>query len=280
MTDPSEPPSSGPASRRGLERTSLSPQVKALNRYWLVIAVLVAVAVVMGYVSATRQPPPVFVSQAAAPSASGRALGYLELRSAYRGPNADLYRGALVSMKQRPALTATVPPQSAEDTERALSARAQRRAYEGAPPTIPHEIAQQEAPACLSCHADGLRLQDKVAPPMSHEPLASCTQCHVVRNDPRGDAMAPPSAASLPSENSFSGLAAERGHRAWPGAPPTIPHATLMRRECLSCHGVWGRLGLRSTHPWRQSCTQCHVPSAELDQRSPIAELGQLVRRP
>jgi cytochrome c-type protein NapB len=67
--------------------------------------------------------------------------------------------------------------------------------------------------------------------------------------------------------NSFVGLNPPlKGTRAWPLAPPTIPHSTLMRSDCLSCHGPQGLYGLRTPHPERQSCVQCHVPGAELDQ--------------
>ena len=57
------------------------------------------------------------------------------------------------------------------------------------------------------------------------------------------------------------------GNRAWSIAPPEIPHRTFMQERCESCHGVNGRDAIRSTHPWRQSCEQCHAPSAEFDQR-------------
>jgi cytochrome c-type protein NapB len=40
-----------------------------------------------------------------------------------------------------------------------------------------------------------------------------------------------------------------------------------MRDDCMSCHGPQGLFGLRTPHPDRQSCLQCHVPNAELDQR-------------
>jgi cytochrome c-type protein NapB len=69
------------------------------------------------------------------------------------------------------------------------------------------------------------------------------------------------------TENEFVGTKAPlKGTRAWPQAPPTMPHRTLMREDCLSCHGPQGLFGLRTPHPDRRSCTQCHVPSAELDQ--------------
>ena len=69
-------------------------------------------------------------------------------------------------------------------------------------------------------------------------------------------------------ENSFLGLAEPTaGQRASAGAPPTIPHATNMRINCVSCHGPNGESGLKSSHPWRTNCTQCHGPSGRLDQQ-------------
>lgn len=150
----------------------------------------------------------------------------------------------------------------------ALVARARNRAYDGAPPTIPHPIAQQAWPNCLTCHARGMRVATRTAPAICHTSMQSCTQCHVVSNGPVPGA--PPSGGP-PTDNTFAGLEAPaHGERAWPGAPPTIPHATLMRARCESCHGDLA-LGLRSSHPWRQSCTQCHAPSAALDQRPALA---------
>ncbi len=62
--------------------------------------------------------------------------------------------------------------------------------------------------------------------------------------------------------NHFVGLAApESGPRAFPGAPPQIPHATFMRTDCLSCHGDTSYRGLRTTHPWRRNCQQCETHS-------------------
>lgn len=79
----------------------------------------------------------------------------------------------------------------------------------------------------------------------------------------------PPTPPPPLSSNSFVGeQPVFPGARAWPGAPPTIPHTTFMRINCASCHGVAGALGMRSTHPFRDSCTQCHAPSATRDQRS------------
>lgn len=145
----------------------------------------------------------------------------------------------------------------------ALIVRASRRAYEGAPPLVPHPIDQRATSSCLACHADGRRIGNNVvAPTMSHGLLANCTQCHVEQQ-----------AADLEredfSENQFRGYRGSgKGSRAWPGAPPTIPHSILMRENCLSCHGPGGHEPLRTTHPYRTSCLQCHAPSAVLDQQA------------
>jgi cytochrome c-type protein NapB len=148
-----------------------------------------------------------------------------------------------------------------------LAARAARRAYDGAPPRIPHAIRQAAAPECLSCHEEGLRFRGLLGTPMSHSLYASCTQCHVVADSPI------PGGADLPADpravpNSFVGTASPTaGPRAWSIAPPQLPHTTWMRERCDSCHGVNGRDALRSSHPWRESCQQCHASSATLDKR-------------
>ena len=192
------------------------------------------------------------------------APGYLDLRNLRRGPNAHLYEGAIESFEQRlPAPLEPVPPQTAGQRTAVLADRASRRAYDGAPPTIPHAIRQSGAFECLACHEHGAVVDGQLAPRMSHERHDNCTQCH-----------APPSGLRAPpppplAQNTFVGLpAASSGARAWPGAPPVTPHPIAMRVVCTSCHGVAGSLGMRSTHPWRESCTQCHAPSAALDQRS------------
>lgn len=222
-------------------------------------------AVTAGFVTGTRTPPgPDWHIGKAAPSASDRAPSYAELREIRRGPNGGMYEGAIAALAPEPGLFAPVV-QTEDEKQRALSSRRAHRAYDGAPPTIPHAIAQMSAPECLGCHEKGVQIAGRTAPRPSHAFFQSCTQCHVVENDPRP--LEAPRAEPL-TGSTFEGLASpQKGERAWPGAPPTIPHATLMRSDCLACHGPSGRLGMKSTHPWRQSCTQCHAPSAALDQR-------------
>ena len=171
----------------------------------------------------------------------------------------------------------TTPPMDAEvenpeeGKEQTLQLRAERRAYAGAPPVVPHPVKQRGDLACMACHGDGVTIKGKLAPPMSHEKMVNCTQCHVASAGP-----APGTALKeyeLSTKNSFEGLLEPRnGEQAWVGAPPTMPHSSQMREDCASCHGPNGREGLRTSHPWRQNCQQCHTPSGALDQRSPLID--------
>ena len=223
-----------------------------------------------GYAVGVRQIPSRAGGHVPAPRASAQlAPSYGELRSLRRGVNANMYEGAVDALV--PAESSTTGPGAQNEADRlqALAARALRRAYDGAPPSIPHSIDQQALPDCLSCHERGAKIAGKVAPRPNHPRYDSCTQCHVVSNDPRpGRGPVPPL-----TDNTFVGLSSpERGERAWPGAPPTIPHSTWMRVQCSSCHGPSGKHGIKTSHPYRQSCTQCHAPSAALDQRPAAQE--------
>ncbi|MDH4046196.1 MAG: nitrate reductase cytochrome c-type subunit [Gemmatimonadota bacterium] len=135
--------------------------------------------------------------------------------------------------------------------------RATRRAYDGAPPTVPHP---DPGASCSACHdADGQAVGAGVAPASPHVGTAQvggterCRQCHVfVATD----------ALFVPTR--FIGLPQNlrAGSRATPGAPPTIPHRLLMRENCAACHAGQGiREEIRTSHPERQRCRQCHVPA-------------------
>ncbi len=130
------------------------------------------------------------------------------------------------------------------------------------PPIIPHAIQNTNDAACYACHSNGVQMAGLKASVMSHGFLANCTQCHA--------APPPPPFQDVDAEvaTDFVGLPAPlAGHRAYPGAPPTIPHSRWMRDKCTACHGgPNGWAGMESTHPWRTNCTQCHAPSAVLDQ--------------
>jgi cytochrome c-type protein NapB len=151
-------------------------------------------------------------------------------------------------------------PITAADKSFALAARALNRAFNGAPPTIPHPVDQVSTQSCMACHGEGFSTSTLRASKMSHQFLENCTQCHIEQNPQHME-------AREFRGTSFVGLPAPReGPRAYPGAPPQVPHTTWMRVDCLSCHGPQGAFGIRTTHPWRDNCLQCHAPSSELDQ--------------
>lgn len=145
------------------------------------------------------------------------------------------------------------PPASVKS---AASVRAARRAYDGAPPTIPHAPMGAE---CTSCHNDrGMAVAGLgFAPPTPHaltpglSMTSRCEQCHVYK---RSDA--------LFVQSEFVPLAQvlRPGTRLYPGAPPVMPHAMNMRENCQACHsGPAAREEIRCTHPERARCGQCHV---------------------
>ncbi|MDC0936002.1 hypothetical protein OAS39_06925 [Pirellulales bacterium] len=168
-----------------------------------------------------------------------------------------------------------------------LANRATRRAYDGAPPTVPHPVDQLDSASCMACHGEGLRTDSLRAGKIPHPFYASCTQCHV-------EQQASFATASATYENSFAGVAApSNGGRAAPGAspvvphttwmrealenrdpaadwvPPVVPHTTWMRDDCLSCHGRTAAPGMESSHPWRAHCLQCHGESLQRNQAMP-----------
>ncbi len=148
---------------------------------------------------------------------------------------------------------------------RTLADRAANRAYDGAPPVMPHSRSFVRTRTCLDCHADGIRLGNRFGGPLSHPHLVQCVQCHVESRN----LDIPPGVA--PAPNLFEGASSPRGAvRPWAGAPPVLPHATLLRTDCLSCHGPAGSPGLRTDHPQRTNCVQCHAVAASLDQTSPF----------
>lgn len=252
-----------PLSRRSLLPPPSAPLL-ASRRFVHVLGAAGIMLATVGFfsgIAAERRPRRTHA--AAETTALAPAPGYPQLRTERRGPNAAIYGGAIDRLGEGlPSPLAEVPPQSEEQRAEVLARRSALRAYDGAPPTIPHAVEGRSTFECLACHAKGAIVAGKRAPAMSHERHDSCTQCHVAAGGPPGPAPAP-----LTSSTFIGEPAAGKGARAWPGAPPTIPHTTTMRSACASCHGVAGAMGMRSTHPWRESCTQCHAPSAKLDQR-------------
>jgi len=148
-------------------------------------------------------------------------------------------------------------PGTQEDVKSSAAVRAQRRSFDGAPPTIPHENFGVD---CSGCHdSEGLAVPGLgFAPASPHDDtrqagaLQRCRQCHVFVDT-----------QEILVVNIFQGLPQDLrpGGRLYPGAPPTIPHRILMRENCAACHtGPGAREDVRTTHPDRTRCRQCHVP--------------------
>lgn len=227
---------------------------RRLQRFATLLAAVAIGTALFGLLTGLREPPrpdrpaPPPTEHHAAPA----AVGYSDLPSAAR-PNAGWDRSLSQLRFYKPDVFAPVV-RTEEMKRAALADRARNRAYDGAPPTIPHPVEARSAASCLACHGEGLKVGDRVASKMSHAVMTNCTQCHVEQSP-------------VPAETAFVGVfRAGPGERASPGAPPTIPHHTWMRENCLSCHGLVTRPGTRTTHPWLTNCTQCHAPSAALDQ--------------
>ncbi len=199
------------------------------------------------------------------------ATRYADMHEATRHPT-TAFRTTLSDLKSTTDPFAEFKISAKEKTS-ALQRRDTNRAFNGAPPTIPHAVSESSTAACMVCHGAGAKTESLRIPKIPHQFLTNCTQCHV-ESHPRH------ATASLFRETSFVGLPAPTaGPRAFPGAPPQIPHSTWMRGECMSCHGFAGLQGIRTTHPWRNNCTQCHAPSSKLD-HIPLARTPKFLKPP
>lgn len=184
-------------------------------------------------------------------------------------PSGPLERGELLSLigivaflvtgcdKQPSASRSAAQVPAAQATAGWSQVRALRRAFDGAPPVIPH---MKMGANCTSCHTQvGIQFGEMgFAPPMPHTTspnsgvFARCEQCHVYAEE-----------KGLFVENDFQPLRQDlrKGRRATEISPPTMPHAVFMRENCAACHtGPAAREEIRCPHPERIRCGQCHVP--------------------
>lgn len=151
------------------------------------------------------------------------------------------------------AQTDLYDPERWETREDLLSKRKERRAYDGAPPVIPHSVKGLGRGACAGCHTPGAPDTVTIGPPRSHPAWGNCTQCHVERR----------------TEENFRASTFEplwwpaTGTRQSEIAPPTVPHHIQNRENCAICHiGKRAPAVLRAEHGMRQNCRQCHVPNS------------------
>jgi cytochrome c-type protein NapB len=140
------------------------------------------------------------------------------------------------------------------DHQRNLKTYYDNRAFYGAPPSIPHPVFEGSIGAneCLKCHENGGFVEkfNAYTPVSPHPDKLNCVQCHVqVKTD------------QLFSPSSFkSNSGPSLKNQALLGSPPIIPHQIQLRENCLSCHaGSSAVKEIRTSHPNRINCRQCHV---------------------
>jgi len=138
----------------------------------------------------------------------------------------------------------------------ASNVRAERRAFDGAPPVVAHPPLTGK---CITCHtAKGTEVPTRgFAPANPHLKTpaegftTNCRQCHVFALTEKTFV-----------QNAFVGLPQDlrRGERLFEGAPPIIPHAVYMRENCAACHGgLAARPEIVCDHLDRTNCSQCHL---------------------
>ncbi len=173
---------------------------------------------------------------------------------------------AVILVASLGALCCSPGPGPGEDPA-SYAERAERRAFHGAPPVIPHLGFSAE---CVSCHGDRAIEVPNVglSPALPHGgtlgmAAARCRQCHVeVATD---DVFVASTFVGKALEVSATGPGGVHGDRASEIAPPRLPHRVFMRENCLACHdGDAARPELRTSHPERVNCRQCHVAVASV----------------
>ncbi|MBM3786036.1 MAG: cytochrome C [Acidobacteria bacterium] len=150
---------------------------------------------------------------------------------------------------------APLPPADAEASTRTLAQFYSRRAYPGAPPAIPHPLFDKRSiggRSCTGCHAKGgyVPVFKAYTPVTPHPEWSNCVSCHV----------------SAAEKGRFveTGFIAAKPPPVWdpalPGGPPAVPHSLDNRSNCVACHAGPGAVKeIRTPHPERQNCRQCHV---------------------
>jgi len=209
---------------------------------------------------------PAAVSAVAADTDLPQAPKYREISTSPWLANRD-WKFTLADLPRAPAAE-KLPVASEAERRAAVELRSSRRAFDGAPPVIPHGIDTLSSASCLACHSQNgnLIIAGKRPAEISHPWVTNCTSCHVPDDGLRQ--ITAPASERLTVENAFVGKrSAGPGTRAYPTAPPTTPHAVWMRQNCMACHGPGREQAIRTSHPERSNCLQCHAPNAVFDNR-------------
>jgi cytochrome c-type protein NapB len=148
---------------------------------------------------------------------------------------------------------------------------------------VPHGLTGEEfrGLSCNICHLRGgwVARFNTYAPVTPHPEFSSCLQCHVAQDTLVGRPL-PTSVDAVTCDQCHIDPDAdpetfveldwvtvawpETNLQAMPESPHQIPHDFQTRSNCLACHsGPGAVIDLRTDHPERVNCRQCHVQAAE-----------------
>lgn len=208
------------------------------------VVVMAAVIVVVGETLRNQDAGGIRAPDHRAPAHDG---GILEVLRQHEG-----------SLRDDP-LNAMLAPQmevAAGVQTRSLATFYERRAYPGAPPIVPHVVDAEtnRTQDCNVCHEKGgfTPKFNAYVPVTPHPQFGNCLQCHAQGAEPTEPFV----------DLQWVSVRIPQLHRpALPGNPPPMPHAERLRESCLSCHaGPAAIPEVRTSHPERLNCQQCHVP--------------------
>ena len=199
---------------------------------------------------------------------------------------AGVYRTRYINLAIDPTIKSWRPAHP-----RTLATFRSLRAYPGAPPSVPHGLTAEEFRngGCNTCHERGGFSQrfGAYAPVAPHPELQPCLQCHAGTSELM-DLPLPGADPDALCRQCHAAIASRRAAMTelnwrpapWPAlanvselsGPPPIPHDLQMRTNCLTCHvGAGAVEELRTDHPERINCRQCHVV--------PLSEPGEADRQ-
>jgi cytochrome c-type protein NapB len=225
-------------------------------------------AVVAGIVAVRRMPAP------RAPEAPTAPVALIEPPGEPIAAEADVFETRASMLAIEPTF-----PRERKAHPRTWATYRFIRAYPGAPPRIPHALSADEfrSEVCTSCHSRGgysLRFAAYV-PVTPHPEMGMCLQCHVGEDAVMGSASAgaDPNLRCPMCHGTSGGRPRPEASATWPTTvwpalapttpgrlPPAIPHDLEFRENCLACHGGPAAVSdIRTTHPERINCRQCHV---------------------
>ncbi len=244
---------------------------KTLAVVFLMVGMLAVSGFFMGMRQTEHQPVrnqgPVVENHSVAVDQIPVAPTYREIHNAGWLANRN-WKFTLDDLPRSTAMRFGQPVATAAETATAVQNRKSLRAYDGAPPLIPHAIDMLKSSSCLSCHGQGTNLviAGKQPAEISHPWITNCTSCHVPVDGLR-QITAPPQTRLVVTNDFIGKASAGRGQRAYSTAPPTMPHSVWMRQNCMACHGPGREQAIRTSHPERRNCLQCHAPNAHFDNR-------------